>query len=167
MHPTSAILSYLGTSGPHLDLSWSHLGGVLGRLGPILGLSWVPLGPSWALQASPWGHPGPSLDFPRAPWCHLEPSWAHLGPNWSLWGAFLALTGTFLAPLGAVLELAWGHLGNIFGPNCCHVEAIGGSLHRQVYLSFSCLLSKQQIHRLEASSPRGASAGTRSAYNIA
>ena len=138
----------------------------MGRLGPMLGLSWPPLGPSGALRASPWGHPGPPLDFPRAPWCHLEPSWARLGPNWTLWGAVWALTGTFLAPLGAVLELAWGHLGNIVGPNCCHVEAIGGSLHRQVYLSFSCLLSKQQIHRLKASSPRGASAGTRSAYNF-
>ena len=51
----------------------------------------------------------------------------------------MALMGTFLAPLGAVLELAWGHLGNIFGPNWGHVEAIGGSLHLPVYLSFSCL----------------------------
>ena len=127
-----------------------YLSFISGPLGAILGPSWAPLWPSCALQASPWGHLGLSLDFPRTPWDHLGPSWAHLGPTWSLWGTFWALLGTLLGPFGAMLALGWGHLGNV-----C------------LSLSFSSLPVQNKRLGLEASSTRGASAGTRSAYNIA
>ena len=86
LRSTSAILNYLGPSGPHLDPSWGHLGAVLepswghlgailGPLGPVLGPSWglTPIGPRLGKQVRGPLAASPGLSGP------LGASWGHLG----------------------------------------------------------------------------------------
>ena len=171
-------------SCPLLGSSWGHLGTLLDPLGAILGPSWAILEPPWALLGPPWGHLVAILAHLGAMlghlWPSLAPSWATLELSWAMLGlswANLVTCGPLLEPSGrlpgpcrayleAVLTSSWGHFGGIlrycgriFLPFC------GFLTYRSILAPLVYL--PQNTPHLEVSSPRGASAGTRSAYNPA
>ena len=121
------------------------------------------MGPSWANLEPPWRPHGPT-------WGLLEPCVAHLGPTWSLVGLAWGLLSVFLIYLGP----SGSHLGDILGPSCeqsllcgAYFRGLRWFLSLTFQLRFSCPLTPKRTLSLEVSCPRGASVGTRSAYNLA
>ena len=171
MSSTSVILLYTGPSWPHRGLSWGHLGAILGSLGAILRTFLGHLGPSWPILAAlgrHLGHFGALLGRLGNILCQL---FFHIGPNWSLWGSSWSLLGAFLARFGSSLDsfgATWGSSWGDVGKNCFYY--LGLTVACSILSSRSILASpvhrsQEKTRSLRASSPRGASAGTRSDNN--
>ena len=156
----------LGPSWGPLGPPWGHPGLSVGPLGAILGPSWRMGGPPWAALGPPWRPHSP-------PWGLLGPRCARFQSTWCLMGLSWGLRGAFLVRFRSISKLFWSHRGIILGPSWGHPLLFGvmfapfrGFLTlRSILTSLAYLPPKTGI--LEASSPREASAGTRSVYNIA
>ena len=164
--------------------SWGPLGALLGPLGALLGPSWALLGPSWGHLGPSWATLGPSWAFLGPSWGQLGPPWGYLGPSWPLSGPTWGRLGPIWGLLGTNLDPIWDRLGAALRTHLVmldHSSDFVGSLSicdsslsvlvhafptYGDYLSFSCPSIPKTTLSLEASSPRGASAGTRSAYNL-
>ena len=161
-----------------LCLKLRRRGLILGPLGAILGPSCALWGASWRTLGPPWGHPGailahlwaflghlgPTLGLSAATRSYLEPSLPHLWLTWSLGKAILGPSGRLPDPFGA-------HLGHMLEPFCSYFGIYRLLSWANAYTPIRIVVSKpintKTSLTLEASSPRGASAGTRSANNSA
>ena len=172
--PLGAILgpswALLGPSWALLGPPWDHPTGLLGLLGVILGPHRGSLGPSWghlgswrSRLGSPWGSLGTLVDHLGAILGQHAPILGQLGHLRSYLRAFWLASWAIWNPFRVALGSSWGH---VWGILCYIGRVLLCCLDLPFYLSFSCLPIHQQTPSLEDSDPRGASAGTRSAYNM-
>ena len=159
----------LASSWSLLKLSWAILGASLGPSWSYWGLA----RPPWGGSGAPRGQQGAMMNNLGLVLDQPGPSCGHLGAN--------------KISLEALLVRSWGGPRGLSGPTLWHfgalLDRLGPSMNafslKQHKASASWTMSVHIVSRLtsptcfpvlprvlEASSPRGASAGTRSTYNM-
>ena len=134
---------------------WSHLG----AFWAALGRSWRSTGAPKELSRRRSCLSGTFQPRPNSSWPLLYPSWSHLAPSWAATEALKpSKTWVFLKLLN---DFDYYSLAYMF---YSHGRSISPPVHILPHLA-SPRHFPLAPRALEASSPRGASAGTRSAFN--